>query len=231
MILFRWLYSILPFITIISASSGDRSPSFQQCLSNCVTRTCTGDNGASGTSGLPLALRLTRWTCADDCKYQCMHILTDFALQEQSRAQQQGSPSHPSTRIHQYYGKWPFWRIAGMQEPASVAFSLFSLVFHVKGYSQIQNAIPNAHPMKWYYKMFAFVSMNAWVWSSVFHTRGALYEVCAAVALAHGHVQTFHLLKSWTISLPLLPSCLLSSTRSSDSSTSTLHAPRSPNPM
>jgi post-GPI attachment to proteins factor 3 len=63
-----------------------------------------------------------------------------------------------------------------MQEPASVAFSLLNLVFHIKGIGQLQQRIPDQHPMKWYYKMFAFVSMNAWVWSSVFHTRGVLSE-------------------------------------------------------
>jgi len=25
--------------------------------------------------------------------------------------------------VQQYYGKWPFWRLLGMQEPASLLFS------------------------------------------------------------------------------------------------------------
>ncbi|CAE6426296.1 unnamed protein product [Rhizoctonia solani] len=170
MIPFRLLYSLLPFIVVISASSGDRSPPFQQCLSNCVSRACTGINGTSRAPGLPLVLRLTRWTCADDCKYQCMHILTDIALEEQSKAQKQGSYSDHS-RVHQYYGKWPFWRLAGMQEPASVLFSVLNMAFHAAGMKKILKEVPKHFHMRTLYLVWSGLALNAWVWSSVFHTR------------------------------------------------------------
>ncbi len=76
--------------------------------------------------------------------------------------------------VEQYYGKWPFWRFAGMQEPASVLFSIFNFAAHAYGARKIQERVSRDHPMKSYYLMFAFVSMNAWVWSSVFHTRGRI---------------------------------------------------------
>ena len=69
---------------------------------------------------MPLALRLTRWTCADDCKYSCMHTLTDLVLES-------------GVRMEQFYGKWQFCRWEGMQEPASVAFSVANLLMHVLG--------------------------------------------------------------------------------------------------
>lgn len=58
-----------------------------------------------------------------------------------------------------------------MQEPASVLFSLLNLWYHVKGASRIRRYVPDGHPMKRYYLTWAAVSVNAWVWSSVFHTR------------------------------------------------------------
>ena len=76
--------------------------------------------------------------------------------------------------VEQYYGKWPFWRFAGMQEPASVLFSILNLVAHYRGMRKIQVRVPDTHPMKKYYLGFALASMNAWIWSSVFHTRGPL---------------------------------------------------------
>ncbi|CAE6474841.1 unnamed protein product [Rhizoctonia solani] len=167
MILSRWLCSIIPFIALINASSGDRSPPFQQCLSNCVARTCTGPHGTSRSSDLPLVLRLTRWTCEGDCKYQCMHILTDIALEEQSNPRQHGSFS----RIHQYYGKWPFWRFAGMQEPASVLFSVLNLAVHAAGMRKILKEVPKHFHMRTLYLVWSGLAVNAWVWSSVFHTR------------------------------------------------------------
>lgn len=169
MILCRLLCSILPFAILISASSGDRSPAFQQCLSNCVSRACsiTGDR----IPALSLALRLTRWTCMDDCKYTCTHILTDIAIEEQAREQRQGLPPHPATQVQQFYGKWPFWRFAGMQEPASVLFSLMNLATHAAGMRRILERIPKSFHMRTFYLGWSILAMNAWVWSSVFHTR------------------------------------------------------------
>ncbi|KAI0713632.1 Per1-domain-containing protein [Earliella scabrosa] len=145
---------VCSLVPLVLSSSGDRAESFRSCVSICQSRVC----GDSTSEPLPLALRLTRWTCVDDCKYQCMHMITDRAIEH-------GSP------VEQYYGKWPFWRYAGMQEPASVLFSIFNFAAHALGARKIRARVSRDHPMRRYYLMFAFVSMNAWVWSSVFHTR------------------------------------------------------------
>ncbi|OBZ75061.1 Protein PER1 [Grifola frondosa] len=138
-------------LTVAFASSGDRSGDFITCVSTCAQST--------PLAGMSLAMRLTRWTHTDDCKYQCMHFITDQAIKY-------------GRSIQQYHGKWPFWRFVGMQEPASVAFSLLNLLAHARGARDLQARIPDGHPMKKYYLAFAFVSINAWIWSSVFHTRG-----------------------------------------------------------
>ena len=151
-------------IPTVLSSSGDRADDFQSCVSLCQTRTCN----SLSSPPLSLALRLTRWTCIDDCKYQCMHLITDRAIQH-------GWP------VQQYYGKWPFWRFAGIQEPASVLFSIFNFIGHFRGLRKIQTRVPESHPMKKYYIVFAFASMNAWVWSSVFHTRGRPMLLLSAV--------------------------------------------------
>jgi len=88
-----------------------------------------------------------------------MHTLTDLALES-------------GVRMEQYYGKWPFWRYAGMQEPASVAFSLANLLMHVLGLDWLHRGVHPAHPMKPFYITWAYLSINAWIWSAVFHTRG-----------------------------------------------------------
>ncbi|KAI0628788.1 Per1-like protein [Trametes polyzona] len=139
----------------VQASSGDYAEEFRSCVSLCQSRSC---QGSVPVVPLPLALRLTGWTCTDNCKYECMHLITDRAILH-------------NEPVKQYYGKWPFWRFAGMQEPASVLFSILNFVAHASGARKIRTRIPNGHPMKRYYLLFAFVSMNAWVWSSVFHTR------------------------------------------------------------
>ena len=149
------LLSLSAIASSVYASSGDRSSEFVDCVDRCKTKQCV----AGSTTVLTLPLRLTRWTCTDNCKYQCMHQITDKSLQR-------GEP------VQQYYGKWPFWRLAGMQEPASVAFSLLNLWAHLRGASKIRERVSEHHPMKFYYLVWSMVSINAWIWSSVFHTRG-----------------------------------------------------------
>lgn len=154
-----WHYILLfAAPSLVYASAGDRADEYRNCVSKCESRVC-GDNYAAWASSISLPMQLTRWTCSDDCKYGCMHAITDHALNH-------------SLPMQQYHGKWPFWRLAGMQEPASVAFSMLNFLVHYRGWRRIQRTLPESHPMKSYYRRFAFAGMNAWVWSSVFHTRG-----------------------------------------------------------
>src|ERR1700753_2957886 len=110
----HWL--LLLFASSALASSGDRAFDFRACLDVCKTNECKSPDAVE----LPLSLRLTRWTCEDTCKYECMQTITDKAIAN-------------GVDVQQYYGKWPFWRFAGMQEPASVLFSLLTLYGHVQG--------------------------------------------------------------------------------------------------
>ncbi|CCM05765.1 uncharacterized protein FIBRA_07998 [Fibroporia radiculosa] len=173
----------------VYASSGDRADNYRNCVSKCESVICTD---STGTSSLSLALRLAQWTCTDDCKYRCMHTVTDYALAN-------------GIAVQQYHGKWPFWRFAGMQEPASVLFSILNLLCHVRGARLIQRVIPDHNPVKNYYLRFAFVSVNAWLWSSVFHTRDLpatekldYFSAALAIlyALYYTVVRLFHLYPS-----------------------------------
>lgn len=153
-----FLLLLLTAVDSAIASSGDQSDAFQACLRHCTRQSCAPEN-RPWLHAQPLALRLTRWTCTDDCKYTCMHTLTDLAAES-------------GVRMEQYYGKWPFWRFAGMQEPAAVAFSFANLLMHVLGADWLRRGVHPAHPMRPFYLTWAYVSINAWIWSAVFHTRG-----------------------------------------------------------
>lgn len=161
-----WMRTILPLLIVlcstgvgIHASSGDRNPGFQRCLSYKMSQQCRNEEFYED---LPLSLRLTQWSCEDDCKYQCSHIMTDKAEKEQRR-------------IEQYYGKWAFWRLLGVQEPASVLFSLINLCAHIRWGIKLRRGISNTHPMRPYYLGFTISNLNLWIWSAVFHIRGELH--------------------------------------------------------
>ncbi|KAG7089598.1 hypothetical protein E1B28_011265 [Marasmius oreades] len=152
----RLIY-ILTFLSLASpilASAGDRASDFQSCLFRCKVAQCD----IASPAVLSIALRITQWTCLDNCKYVCMHEITRSAVEK-------GEP------VVQYYGKWPFWRFAGMQEPASVLFSLLNLWAHTRGFSKVQREIHDSHPLKRYFLIWSATSINTWVWSAIFHTR------------------------------------------------------------
>jgi len=145
----------LPLLFVLGtyASSGDRADDYQYCLSKEMEFRC------SKAQDFPLAMRLTRWTCEDDVKYTCMHSTVDKSIEK-------------GEQVQQYYGKWPFWRLLGMQEPASVLFSALNFWAHWREGKKLRRRISREHPMRPYYIGFNILSLNMWVWSAVFHTRG-----------------------------------------------------------
>lgn len=76
------------------ASKGDSSASFRKCLATCLS-VC--DPSPEAVAADSLALRLTGWTCADECRYDCMMRVTRRAMFE-------------GKEVTQFYGKWPFER-------------------------------------------------------------------------------------------------------------------------
>jgi len=138
----------LPLLTV-SASGGDHNPEFISCVNTRIRTDCIGPTPVI----LPIILRLTFWTCEDDAKYNCMMEI-----------------STTKEPIQQYYGKWPFWRLLGMQEPASVLFSIMNGYGHYYHYNKISN-IPLEYPYRRLLQYYVIIGMNIWLWSSVFHYR------------------------------------------------------------
>ncbi|PVF98271.1 Per1-like protein [Serendipita vermifera] len=155
-----WLALFFSLVLNTDASSGDRAPAYQWCLAQRLATQCHPVTQFSSRtpSWQTLSLQLTHWSCEDNCKYHCAHLMTDEAI-------------HENRRIEQYYGKWAFWRLFGMQEPASVLFSLGNLWAHVTGGRRLQRGLKSGHPMKPFYMAFTLSSINLWIWSAVFHTR------------------------------------------------------------
>ncbi|KAL8922246.1 MAG: hypothetical protein Q9172_003637 [Xanthocarpia lactea] len=151
------LILLLGFTTPAIASIGDRLPEFRTCVA-----TCTKENCGRGNIIVPVHLRLLFWTCPSNCDHVCQHIITDQRL---ARDPPMLSP------VVQYHGKWPFHRILGVQEPCSVVFSLFNLLAHRRGLSQIKERIPAEYPLRKYYMLFGYIGILSWVFSMAFHTR------------------------------------------------------------
>jgi hypothetical protein len=73
--------------------------------------------------------------------------------------------------IVQYHGKWPFYRLFGIQEPFSVLFSLMNFLAHQNGIAQIRESIPSRYRLRPYYILLGYFGLTSWIFSMVFHTR------------------------------------------------------------
>ncbi|KAF7550455.1 hypothetical protein G7Z17_g5700 [Cylindrodendrum hubeiense] len=146
---------VLALAATAHGSAGDRLPEFRNCLNICETENC-----APGRDHTPIPLyhRLLLWDCTSECDYACQHIVT-------------GERIEAGADVVQFYGKWPFYRFMGMQEPFSVFFSLGNLWAHWEGTKKIRANIPASYSLRPFYLLFGYISMATWVFSSIFHTR------------------------------------------------------------
>ncbi|KAK8865584.1 hypothetical protein IAR55_000728 [Kwoniella newhampshirensis] len=146
--------TILLFLPLILASSGDRNPTFQHCLKGCQLTYCDPSQPP-----IPAYLRAFGWTCAENCAYECTHSFTDNI--------------RPGSRFHQFYGKWAFYRFGPFQEPFSILMSLGNLWVNLKGLQDLKRRVRDENRMKPWLVALGWVQVNTWVWSSVFHGREA----------------------------------------------------------
>lgn len=146
---FAGLLMVLLFTTVL-ASTGDQHPIYKTCVTECSDAHCP--------AALPLHLRALFWTCEQNCQYHCMHEITNTAIENHEK-------------IHQYHGKWPFHRLFGIQEPASVLFSILNGYMHYKYLPALQKQIPNSYPLKKLYIGWSIIGINTWIWSTMFHIR------------------------------------------------------------
>lgn len=126
----------------IVASVGDRSPFFSNCAQECHKTECTGSVSASASFGVQHSVlhieavfhELLGWSCQDHCAYYCMWLTVDqFYAQGWS--------------VPQFYGKWPFVRLLGVQEPASMVFSVLNLAAHWRGIAWFRKRVRPDSPM------------------------------------------------------------------------------------
>ncbi len=80
------------------------------------------------------------------------------------------SCAHPLFVVTKLFaGKWPFQRILGMQEVASVAFSLLNLLAHVAGITDLWRAVRaaprtqrGAYPFAWLWTAHSVLHVFCW---------------------------------------------------------------------
>jgi hypothetical protein len=98
----------LSAISLTSSSSGDRSEPFRKCLKRCLVL-CKHENSYPGK--LPLYLIVFGWRCSDECKYTCMHKVTQHAVARGwNMVQFYGKVRHKDIKYKLIKHQKMFWR-------------------------------------------------------------------------------------------------------------------------
>lgn len=146
---------------ISEASSGDIARKYVNCKHSCINENCMmldkpiiklPDNLRAYTPFSPI------WTCPEICYYDCMMNIT--ALDIENKAP-----------VKKYHGHWPFIRFFGLEQPASVLFSLANTIPHIIHiFSRNENKRVYYFMTSWL-SLVPFISLNAWLCSAYFHSK------------------------------------------------------------
>ncbi|XP_074658916.1 GPI-specific phospholipase A2-like PGAP3 [Tubulanus polymorphus] len=149
---------VVSFVHQGAASYGDRSWIFRRCYTHCVNSVRKCPKTDNRVLNQAVYMRVLGWTCTDECTYDCMWETVE-AFQKDS------SP------IPQFYGKWPFIRLLGMQEPLSVLASILNGAGVFYMLLKFRRLVPPSAPMYYVWQFYCIIVMNAWFWSAIFHSR------------------------------------------------------------
>lgn len=159
----------------VTGSPGDRNAVYKFYLNECVNVECPKQAAEMlhryNHSGIvydisPIPNRVTAfltqlfwWSCYDECRYSSMWKHVEYRLQN-------------NLTLQQYYGKWPFVRLLGMQEPASVLFSVINGFQHYRYLRKMIRLNPReCSRMRLLYIVNASIAVILWIFSSLFHWR------------------------------------------------------------
>ncbi|CAN1180613.1 Post-GPI attachment to proteins factor 3 [Linum perenne] len=179
---FVFLLALICLLSRLHASEGDADPIYKSCVEECQTTGCVGKNCFQhckfSSDGKPidgpwylqepLYQRWKQWDCRSDCQYHCMIVREDERLEL----------GHGPVK---YHGRWPFHRVYGIQEPIAVGLAAVILAIQFHGWISflilVNYKLPLMPDKKTYYEytglwhLYGMLSMNAWLWCAVFHTR------------------------------------------------------------
>ncbi|KAH0951887.1 hypothetical protein HN011_001525 [Eciton burchellii] len=139
-----------------AGSIGDRSQVYNQCLTLCRNSRCEDETNFKERP--PLSLILFNWSCKEDCSYICIWKAVDAFV-------------FHGLKVPQFHGKWPFIRLFGCQEPASVLFSIVNFYVHWTMQSKFKRRVNHTNPMFYAWAYFNIICLNGWFWSAIFHAR------------------------------------------------------------
>jgi len=142
---------LLGCLHIVSSSYGDTTHEYNYCVEERCVPSCD-------YTTFPLHIKLLGWNCLSNCRYTCQQDISQRRIEL-------GKP------ILQYHGKWPFLRMFGLQEPASVLFSIGNAFAVFYGINQLVTKVPSSYPLYKLWYVYGWISLGTWIVSTLFHAK------------------------------------------------------------
>jgi len=138
---------------VVSASNGEKQLYYQKLRQNCISVNCSVDQNGDTVGWLSLL----GWDCESNCEYLAIRQNHEDRIKR-------------GLRSWKYFGKWPFLRVAGLQEPASSLFSIANLMAHLYCWRTFPKKVVD-NRMRFWWQVYQITSLNTWFWSAAFHAR------------------------------------------------------------
>ncbi|EEB17464.1 conserved hypothetical protein [Pediculus humanus corporis] len=151
------LSCILFLFEDVLGSIGDNSFFYINCVQYCDYKFCHSGKQKVHHRALK-NFEYSLWSCIENCEYECQWKTVESF-------QKRNWP------IPQFRGKWPFIRLFGFQEPASVFFSVLNFITVLKLILLFRKKVSNSAPYYYIWNLFGLIQLNSWFWSTVYHTR------------------------------------------------------------
>ena len=168
------LFSLLLIVTVINityASWGDIDPMFQSCLRSCNAEKCMKSAIESfknpASSYKPPLLQVVPLSCSELCNYGCINEMSE-------------NRRHNGYPQIKYYGHWAFVRYFGLEEPASVVFSILNAFPHISFFitqilkSKTTNSdMENKETcyMQYWLMLYSTIATICWFSSAIYHSK------------------------------------------------------------
>lgn len=96
--------------------------------------------------------------------------------------------------------QWPFVRFLGIQEPASVLFSIFNAVGHILGWRRLRSCVPSTdYDMHWVWKIYFVVRpLERWHWFS-FVVHENLIQLATKMVFQYNLFQGYFLVQEFVL--------------------------------
>lgn len=151
---------IILFVYDAYASHGDMDPHYQTCLRRCLVTISQSDHIADLYATYP---RYYWWDNKTYCSFYCIEEVTTTRKYY----------SFPDLK---YYGHWPFKRLFGLEEPASVMFSFGNAIPHIQQLLLNLRDIFSYTGRRWntdylhiYVLLYPLFGLFAWGSSTLYH--------------------------------------------------------------